>query len=141
MISQTKYQPVDNHRRHELIRLIYEDNVSIRQAAIRMNISYPTAKAINRIYKQEDRVDKKKHRVRRLNKAHTADVEKQVASCDEDISSQQLFGKQQTEKPDRRDQRSSLADRIKSIGMHQLRRLDVGTREMSMEEAGSDKVN
>ena len=44
---------------------MHEDRVSIRQAAIRLNISYPTAKAINRIYKQEDRVDKKKFRDRR----------------------------------------------------------------------------
>ena len=48
-----------------MIRLIYEDKISIRQAAVRCNISYPTAKAINRIYSTEGRVDKKKVRIRR----------------------------------------------------------------------------
>ena len=65
MTKIIKYSPVDNERRHELIRLVHEDKVSIRQAAIRLNISYPTAKAINRIYKQEERVDKKKFRERK----------------------------------------------------------------------------
>ena len=61
-----KYFPVSDERRHELIRLIYEDKLSIRQAAMRQNISYPTAKAINRIYKQESRIEKKKVRARRF---------------------------------------------------------------------------
>ena len=39
--------------------------MSIRQAALRNNISYPTAKAINRIYLIESRIDKKKNRVKR----------------------------------------------------------------------------
>ena len=39
--------------------------MSIRQAAFETQISYPTAKAINRIYKQEDRIDKKKVRERK----------------------------------------------------------------------------
>ena len=60
-----KYNPVANDKRHELIRLIYEDKISIRQAALRIGISYPTAKAINRIYRNEDRVDKKAVRQRR----------------------------------------------------------------------------
>ena len=63
--TQNKYHPVANDKRHELIRLIYEEKISIRQAALRINISYPTAKAINRIYKQENRVDKKAVRQRR----------------------------------------------------------------------------
>ena len=60
-----QYAPVSNERRHELIRLIHEDNVSIRQASIRQQIAYPTAKAINRVYKQENRIDKKAVRVRK----------------------------------------------------------------------------
>ena len=60
-----KYSPVNDERRHELIRLIHEEQIPIRQAAMRINISYPTAKAINRIYKNEGRIDKKKVRVRR----------------------------------------------------------------------------
>ena len=47
-----------------MISLIYEEEFSIRQAALRCNISYPTAKAINRIYLVEKRVDKKQSRAR-----------------------------------------------------------------------------
>ena len=60
----TKYAPVNDERRYELIRLVHEENVPIRQAAKRINISYPTAKAIHRIYKREGRIEKKKVRVR-----------------------------------------------------------------------------
>ena len=79
-LQQVKYHPVDNERRHELIRLIYEDNFSIRQAALRINISYPTAKAINRIYKQEDRVDKKKVRERRTKAKQSTRVPRPLLS-------------------------------------------------------------
>ena len=65
-VNTMKYYPVSDERRRELIRLIYEDRLSIRQAAIQQNISYPTAKAINRIYKHESRIEKKKVRVPRI---------------------------------------------------------------------------
>ena len=80
MKKTVKYFPVDNERRHELIRLIYEDKMSIRQAALQINISYPTAKAINRIYKQEDRVDKKKVRERRSTSAKYGTLTESVIS-------------------------------------------------------------
>lgn len=83
----TKYAPVSNERRHELIRLIHEENMSIRQAAIRQNISYPTAKAINRIYMQESRIEKKKVRERRTSRNNarqplsSISIGERVASC------------------------------------------------------------
>ena len=40
--------------------------MSIRQAAIASQIYYPTAKAINKIYMSEKRVDKKKSRFRKI---------------------------------------------------------------------------
>ncbi len=54
-----KYSPVANEKRQELIRLIYEQGISIRQAAIACSIPYPTAKAVNRTYKSEGRINKK----------------------------------------------------------------------------------
>ena len=54
-----KYSPVTNESRRLLVKLIYEDGMSIRQAAIGAGIYYPTAKAINKIYISEKRIDKK----------------------------------------------------------------------------------
>ena len=64
MQEKVKYSPVDDTRRHRLINLIYEEKISIRQAAILCNISYPTAKAINRIFVRDGRIEKKKSRDR-----------------------------------------------------------------------------
>ena len=61
-----KYSPVTNEQRRFLVKLIYEDGMSIRQAAIASKIYYPTAKAINKIYISEKRVDKKKSRFRKI---------------------------------------------------------------------------
>lgn len=54
-----KYSPVTNEQRHLLVKLIHQDGMSIRQAALSSRIYYPTAKAINKIYTTERRVDKK----------------------------------------------------------------------------------
>ena len=51
--------------RETLIRLIHEEGFSIRQASFRANIFYPTAKVINKIYLQENRIEKKKKRNRK----------------------------------------------------------------------------
>ena len=114
--TQNKYHPVANNKRHELIRLIYEEKISIRQAALKINISYPTAKAINRIYKQENRVDKKAVRQRRSKaanpKLHSENEELCMAN-------------------------SNLADKIRAFGKGQLRRLDAGQREMSQNASNS----
>jgi len=61
-----KYSPVSNEQRRLLVKLIYEDGLSIRQAAIGSTIYYPTAKAINKIYMSEKRIDKKQHRFRKI---------------------------------------------------------------------------
>ena len=61
-----KYSPVTNEQRRLLVKLIYEDGLSIRQAAIGSNIYYPTAKAINKIYIAEKRIDKRQHRFRKI---------------------------------------------------------------------------
>ena len=82
-----KYYPVSDERRRELIRLIYEDQLSIRQAAIQQNISYPTAKAINRIYKHESRIEKKKVRVRRLNRTAASQALPSSSVCDQESKS------------------------------------------------------
>lgn len=64
-----KYSPVTNEQRHLLVKLIHQDGMSIRQAAISTGVYYPTAKAINKIYTTEKRVDKKQHRFRKITPA------------------------------------------------------------------------
>ena len=59
-----QYTHVTNDQRKELIRLIHEEQMSISQAAAKVNIFYPTAKAINKVYKKENRVQKRYHRYR-----------------------------------------------------------------------------
>lgn len=58
-----EYQRVTDETRRNLIKLI-QDGLSIKDAAEIVNINYENAKAINRIYRQETRVDKKKSRFR-----------------------------------------------------------------------------
>lgn len=90
----TKYSPVNNERRQELIRLIHEEKVTIRQAAKQSNISYPTAKAINRIYMSEGRIEKKKVRVRRP-RVHLLG---KVVSCQMENDQPSFRGSDQDEK-------------------------------------------
>lgn len=58
------YTQVSNDARRELIRLIYEKGFSIVKAAEATGIYYPTAKAINKVYKRESRVQKRSFRYR-----------------------------------------------------------------------------
>ena len=60
------YHSVTNSQRLQLIELIHRDKMSIRQAAAQVGIFYPTAKAINKIFKKENRVERKKHRFRKV---------------------------------------------------------------------------
>ena len=53
------YRLVTNAERLQLITLIHMHGHSISEAAKRIGIFYPTAKAINRIFKSENRVVKK----------------------------------------------------------------------------------
>jgi hypothetical protein len=59
-----QYTKVSNEMRKELIRLIYDDGHSISKAAELTGIYYPTAKAINKVYKKEKRVQKRHFRYR-----------------------------------------------------------------------------
>ncbi len=59
-----KYVPVCDEQRKELIRLIYEELNTIKCAARKLGIYYPTAKAINKVYEREKRTDKLKKRLR-----------------------------------------------------------------------------
>jgi hypothetical protein len=42
-----KYTRVTNEQRKELIRLIYEENYTIKKAGATVGIPYPNAKAVN----------------------------------------------------------------------------------------------
>lgn len=55
-----KYVTISNEERLNLIRLITETKLSVAQASQVTQIYYPTAKAIARIYKTENRVLRKK---------------------------------------------------------------------------------
>lgn len=59
-----QYTKVTNEQRKELIRLIYDEKLSISKAADMTAIYYPTAKAINKVYKKENRVQKRHFRYR-----------------------------------------------------------------------------
>lgn len=68
------YTQVSNDARKELIRLIYEDGLSIVKAAEATGIYYPTAKAINKVYKRESRVQKRSFRYRTKKEDEAAGV-------------------------------------------------------------------
>lgn len=59
-----KYIAVSNSQRQELIRLIHDEGYSIVEAAKEVNIYYPTAKAINKVFRKENRIDRKAFRDR-----------------------------------------------------------------------------
>ena len=63
------YTRVTDETRAQLINYIKEGK-SIKDAAELVNINYENAKAINRMYRQENRTEKKKHRIR-LKKGQT----------------------------------------------------------------------
>jgi hypothetical protein len=68
------YTQVSNDDRRELIRLIYEEGYSIVKAAEATGIYYPTAKAINKVYKKENRVQKRSFRYRTKKEDEAAGV-------------------------------------------------------------------
>lgn len=59
-----EYTKVPNDKRKELVRLITEEGLSIIKAAEMTGIYYPTAKAINKIFKREQRTQKRTTRYR-----------------------------------------------------------------------------
>lgn len=60
MVKQ--YVLVSNEQRKRLLELIYQHSYSISRAAQELKIYYPTAKAINKVYKRERRILKKTYR-------------------------------------------------------------------------------
>ena len=56
------YEPITTERRRVLIDLIYNQGMNISQAAKATGIFYPTAKAINKVFRLTGRTDKKLHR-------------------------------------------------------------------------------
>ena len=60
-----KYTPVPDEKRHALIRRIYEDGMTITQAAKMSGVAYPIAKVINKVYQTEGRISKKLTRKKR----------------------------------------------------------------------------
>lgn len=54
-----KYVLLTNEQRAELCRLIHKDGLTIREAARRLNIPYPNAKAVNKVYERENRTEKR----------------------------------------------------------------------------------
>lgn len=62
-----KYTRVTDEQRRELVRLIYEENYTIKQAGQEVGIPYPNAKAVNQTYLLEKRTAKKTFRFRLKN--------------------------------------------------------------------------
>lgn len=60
MVKQ--YVLVSNEQRQILISLIHKNGYSISRAAKIVNIYYPTAKAINKVFLRENRIQKKTFR-------------------------------------------------------------------------------
>lgn len=58
------YTQVTNEQRKELIKLIYDQGYTIAKAALQTGVYYPTAKAINKVFKKESRVQKRNFRYR-----------------------------------------------------------------------------
>jgi transposase-like protein len=64
-MTKKKYKLVSNEKRAQLVRLIHMFGLNISKASNILGIFYPTAKAINRVYMREHRVDKKSQRAKR----------------------------------------------------------------------------
>ena len=66
-----QYVQVTDQQRSQLVKLIHEQNYSIARASKATNIPYDNAKAINRTYTREQRVQKinykQRYQTRRLN--------------------------------------------------------------------------
>ena len=59
-----KYKRLTDNQREDLIRLIHDQRFTIKEAAIKLNIPYPNAKAVNSTYVSEGRFNKKIFRFR-----------------------------------------------------------------------------
>lgn len=54
-----KYHILNNNQRTELCRLIHDEGLTIKEAARLIDIPYPNAKAVNKVYENERRTNKK----------------------------------------------------------------------------------
>ena len=59
------YETISTERRRQLIDLIQNKGLNITQAAKKLGIFYPTAKAIAKVFRTTGRIDKKVNRLRR----------------------------------------------------------------------------
>jgi transposase len=62
-----QYTKVSNEDRKKLVDLIYQQGYSIARASEACGIYYPTAKAINKVFKREQRVQVRQFRYRSKN--------------------------------------------------------------------------
>jgi len=58
------YIKITNEKRKALIDVVFEKGLKIKQAALLLDIPYENAKAIFRVYRNEERTEKCKHRAR-----------------------------------------------------------------------------
>lgn len=61
-----RYVLLSNDQREELCRLIHDERLSIKEAALRTGVPYPNAKAVNKTFERESRTDKRHAKVQRL---------------------------------------------------------------------------
>lgn len=59
-----KYRRLTDEQRYALVKLINEQGCTIKEASRRLDIPYPNAKAVNQIYRNENRTAKKCFRFR-----------------------------------------------------------------------------
>lgn len=55
--TKREYRKISYEKRHELLSIIEHDQVTIKSAAIRLNINYSTAKNIVKIFRHEKRIN------------------------------------------------------------------------------------
>ena len=54
--SKRNYMPVEQAKRNQLIKLVSDDQITIKDAASKLKINYSTAKHIIKTYKKEQEV-------------------------------------------------------------------------------------
>jgi len=56
--TKRKYVQIDYEKRKELIQVINTEQLTIKSAAEKLHINYPTAKSIVKLYRRESRIEK-----------------------------------------------------------------------------------
>jgi len=57
-----RYNLLTNKQRLDLIRLVHQEGLTIKEAAKMLAIPYPNAKAVNKTFEREQRTKKKHHK-------------------------------------------------------------------------------